>query len=110
MAKKSKNRRDRERSTSNENNQNKQDNQNKNNYNKSNPKIYLQTPSVNITNLDDDKLLEMFIGVNDFNTTKNKSHVDSDLSGVFKGSKVKRKYRQYMNRKGGFNRTLDEVK
>jgi len=35
--------------------------------------------------------------------------MDTDLSGVFKGSQVKRKYRQYMNRKGGFNRALDSA-
>jgi len=40
---------------------------------------------------------------------KNKSHMETDVSGVFKGSKVKRKYRQYMNRRGGFNRSLDKI-
>lgn len=35
--------------------------------------------------------------------------METDVSGVFKGSKVKRKYRQYMNRRGGFNRSLDKI-
>lgn len=30
------------------------------------------------------------------------------MSAVFKGSQVKRKYRTYMNRRGGFNRPLDD--
>lgn len=40
---------------------------------------------------------------------KNKSHVESDLSAVFKGTNERRKYRQYMNRRGGFNRPLDKM-
>lgn len=60
-------------------------------------------------NTDEGKLLKYF-GFNEFNTSKNKDHRHSDLSGVFLGSKVKSKFRQYMNRKGGFNKTLDHDK
>jgi len=47
------------------------------------------------------------MGFSGFDTTKNKHVPGTDASG----SNVvqKRKYRQYMNRRGGFNRPLDFV-
>ena len=50
--------------------------------------------------------LKRLFNFTDFSSTKNKSHVESDMSGVFKGKNVKREYRQYMNRRGGFNKNL----
>lgn len=47
------------------------------------------------------------MGFGDFNTTKNKKVADN-TGGSVKINKP-RKYRQYMNRKGGFNRPLDYV-
>lgn len=47
------------------------------------------------------------MGFGAFDSSKGKDHTASDLSGVNK--KTKRKYRQYMNRKGGFNRPLSPV-
>lgn len=47
------------------------------------------------------------MGFGDFNTTKNKK-VKDNVNGSVKINKP-RKYRQYMNRKGGFNRPLDYV-
>lgn len=47
------------------------------------------------------------MGFSEFNTTKNKK-VKDNVSGAVKINKP-RKYRQYMNRKGGFNRPLDYV-
>ena len=47
------------------------------------------------------------MGFAGFKTTKNKKVEGNDVSGVHLQSK--RKYRQYMNRKGGFNRPLDAV-
>ena len=47
------------------------------------------------------------MGFTGFNTTKNKKVANNDNSAVHMTSK--RKYRQYMNRKGGFNRPLDAV-
>lgn len=55
----------------------------------------------------EDQLMAKLMGVTEFNTTKNKNHSKSDISGVNK--KTKRRYRQYMNRRGGFNRPLSPV-
>lgn len=50
-------------------------------------------------NNDDDLLIQQYFGFSDFQTTKNKSHVDSDAHGVFMPSKLVKKYRQYINKK-----------
>ena len=47
------------------------------------------------------------MGFTGFNTTKNKQVDNNDVSAIHTNSK--RKYRQYMNRKGGFNRPLDAM-
>ena len=47
------------------------------------------------------------MGFSGFSTTKNKKVADNVHGDVH--VLVKRKYRQYMNRKGGFNRPLDAV-
>ncbi|EEA05684.1 uncharacterized protein CMU_026920 [Cryptosporidium muris RN66] len=57
--------------------------------------------------LSESELIKQIIGIKDFDTSKNKDHANSDLSGV--NVKSKRKYRQYMNRLGGFNRSLSPV-
>ncbi|KAK1444960.1 hypothetical protein BgAZ_108660 [Babesia gibsoni] len=54
--------------------------------------------------LDEEALLMKSMGFGEFATTKNKEHLDSDVYAVAKRSK--RQYRQYMNRRGGFNRPL----
>ncbi|ORM41207.1 U4/U6.U5 small nuclear ribonucleoprotein 27 kDa protein [Babesia sp. Xinjiang] len=54
--------------------------------------------------LDEESLLLKSMGFTEFSTTKNKQHLDTDVSGVAQRSK--RQYRQYMNRRGGFNRPL----
>lgn len=70
----------------------------------------------NCEGFNEDDLLEKFIGIKNFDSTKvkiyiikNKSHVESDLYAIFKPTKLKRKYRQFMNRKGGSNRSLDKL-
>lgn len=71
------------------------------------------TSSQNISgkNLDgkSDQEVEMMkiMGFSDFDTTKNKKVKGNNTGAVH--TVVKRKYRQYMNRKGGFNRPLDYV-
>lgn len=50
-------------------------------------------------NINDDLLIQQYFGFSDFQTTKNKSHVDSDAHGVFMPSKLVKKYRQYINKK-----------
>ena len=47
------------------------------------------------------------MGFAGFDTTKNKKVSGNDSGDIH--TTVKRKYRQYMNRKGGFNRPLDAV-
>ena len=47
------------------------------------------------------------MGFGSFDTTKNKKVKGNKVGDV--NILVKRKYRQYMNRKGGFNRPLDYV-
>lgn len=47
------------------------------------------------------------MGFANFDTTKGKRRDGNDVSAVH--HVVKRKYRQYMNRRGGFNRPLDFV-
>ena len=48
------------------------------------------------------------MGFSTFDTTKGK-HVDGACNAFAVNIQQKRKYRQYMNRKGGFNRPLDPV-
>ncbi|KAF8819215.1 hypothetical protein IE077_000155 [Cardiosporidium cionae] len=54
--------------------------------------------------LTEEQLLRKLLGFAEFDSSKGKYHGSSDLSGV--NRKTKRRYRQYMNRKGGFNRPL----
>jgi U4/U6.U5 tri-snRNP-associated protein 3 len=49
------------------------------------------------------------MGFKSFNSSKNKNHSNTSVEGVKKNSTVRRVYRQYMNRRGGFNRKLDQV-
>lgn len=59
------------------------------------------------SNLTANQLLQKLMGFEDFSSSKNKDHTSSSVYGVNK--KTKRKFRQYMNRKGGFNRPLSPV-
>ncbi|BGP25410.1 cyclophilin-RNA interacting protein [Rhodotorula toruloides] len=47
------------------------------------------------------------MGFGGFGSTQGKAHED-DISAVSK--RQERHYRQYMNRKGGFNRPLDKIR
>ena len=49
------------------------------------------------------------MGFSGFDTTKGKDHKDGSVKAHAASTQVKRKYRQYMNRRGGFNRPLDKV-
>merc|ERR1712151_913387 len=57
------------------------------------------------TDMPEDQMLVKMMGFSAFDSTKNKDHSGSDLSDVKRATK--RQYRQYMNRRGGFNRPLD---
>ncbi|KAF5276045.1 hypothetical protein FQA39_LY00841 [Lamprigera yunnana] len=72
---------------------------------------YIDKPSVTAADLegktaDEQEMLRM-MGFCTFDTTKNKKVEGNDVGDVH--VILKRKYRQYMNRKGGFNRPLDFV-
>lgn len=49
------------------------------------------------------------MGFSSFTSSKKKDHTKSSVEAVFKNSAVARKYRQYMNRPGNFNRKLDAM-
>ena len=55
----------------------------------------------------DEQEMMKLMGFCNFDTTKGKKVEGNDVGGVH--VILKRKYRQYMNRKGGFNRPLDFV-
>ncbi|KAK9170976.1 Protein of unknown function (DUF1777) family protein [Cryptosporidium meleagridis] len=54
--------------------------------------------------LSESDVIKETFGIEQFETSKNKNHSTSSLSCF--SIKSKRKYRQYMNRPGGFNRPL----
>ena len=49
------------------------------------------------------------LGFTDFASSKGKDHSRSAVEGIFKNKKNAMKPRQYMNRRGGFNKPLDKV-
>jgi len=57
---------------------------------------------------EDDAALASIMGLNGFGTTKGKP-VEGNQEGGVNVKKV-RTWRQYMNRRGGFNRPLDKIK
>ena len=48
---------------------------------------------------EEDKIIKEIMGFNKFDSTKNKSHRDTDVSGAFLGRKAKRIYQRFMNYK-----------
>ncbi|KAH9926170.1 uncharacterized protein B0H18DRAFT_1119067 [Fomitopsis serialis] len=63
--------------------------------------------AMDATNEDDTAMMAM-MGMSGFGTTKGK-HVDGNQEGGVDVKKM-RTWRQYMNRRGGFNRPLDKIK
>jgi len=63
--------------------------------------------SMDVVNQDDEAMMAM-MGIGGFGSTKGK-HVEGNQEGGAKVKKV-RTWRQYMNRRGGFNRPLDKIK
>lgn len=66
-----------------------------------------QNPDETIVTLED-KEMSRLLGFSNFETTKGKQVPGNNQIGAVHVVK-KRRYRQYMNRKGGFNRPLDKV-
>jgi len=54
---------------------------------------------------DEDKMMQQIMGFSQFDSTNGKEVKGNKTYAI--NRKVERKYRQYMNRKGGFNRPLD---
>eukprot|EP01069_Polyplicarium_translucidae_P010429 Polyplicarium_translucidae@DN3379_c1_g1_i1.p4 len=65
------------------------------------------TRTTSLSNLTEEQLMAKLMGISTFDTSKDKNHSSTAVSGV--KCKTKRKYRQYMNRRGGFNRPLSPV-
>lgn len=59
------------------------------------------------TEKSEEEMMAEMMGFSNFDTTQNKGHEDNDV-GESRTIK-QRKYRQYMNRRGGFNRPLDSM-
>merc|ERR1739838_504613 len=57
---------------------------------------------------DENESMMAMMGFSNFDTTQNKKVDGNNIVGVSRTHK-QRKYRQYMNRKGGFNRPLDQM-
>ena len=55
----------------------------------------------------EEQLMMKMMGFSSFDSTKGKKVEGNDVGEVH--TILKRKYRQYMNRKGGFNRPLDNI-
>lgn len=62
---------------------------------------------VEIPNEDEEAMMKM-MGFSNFDSTKGK-HVAGACNSSYTSVKKANKYRQYMNRRGGFNRPLDYV-
>jgi len=57
---------------------------------------------------DEDDAMAAMMGLNGFGSTKGKQVTGNQDGGV--NIKKVRTWRQYMNRRGGFNRPLDKIK
>ena len=66
-----------------------------------------QSQVVNTEGMDEEQAMMALMGFGGFDSTKGK-HVEGADAGAA-NIKLKRVYRQYMNRQGGFNRPLDSV-
>jgi U4/U6.U5 tri-snRNP-associated protein 3 len=69
-------------------------------------KLFGLQPIADMDDIVDSDMMQL-MGFSNFDSTKNK-HVDGNVQGEAKLNRP-RKYRQYMNRRGGFNRPLDYV-
>ena len=57
----------------------------------------------------DNSFVKRMLGFTSFGSTKGKNHSKTSVEGIYKASVHHRKYRQYMNRKGGYNRPLENT-
>ncbi|KAF9932892.1 hypothetical protein FBU30_007051 [Linnemannia zychae] len=69
------------------------------------PSVDTTTPLEEMTPEEQEARMMAMMGFGGFDSTKGKKVAGADVSGV--DIKKQRQYRQYMNRRGGFNRPLD---
>eukprot|EP00545_Synedropsis_sp_CCMP1620_P012851 CAMPEP_0119014294 /NCGR_PEP_ID=MMETSP1176-20130426/9476_1 /TAXON_ID=265551 /ORGANISM="Synedropsis recta cf, Strain CCMP1620" /LENGTH=162 /DNA_ID=CAMNT_0006967449 /DNA_START=19 /DNA_END=504 /DNA_ORIENTATION=+ len=72
---------------------------------------FVQVDQQELEGLDEDEQMKRLLGFSGFASTKG-SEVEDNKNSAAKGTSTKnkaRKYRQYMNRKGGFSRPLDKM-
>jgi U4/U6.U5 tri-snRNP-associated protein 3 len=73
--------------------------------------IQVNFDDTNVEEVDEEEQMQRLFGISGFSSTKNtkvSSNHNSSALGIVAKHKA-RKYRQYMNRKNGFNRPLDNV-
>jgi U4/U6.U5 tri-snRNP-associated protein 3 len=73
--------------------------------------IQVNFDEVNVEEVDEEEQMQQLFGISGFSSTKNtkvSSNHNSSALGIVAKHKA-RKYRQYMNRKNGFNRPLDNA-
>ncbi len=71
----------------------------------------LEVDEEDLEGMDEEEQMRKLLGFEGFDSTKGKAVADNQTT-LARGSAAKnkaRKYRQYMNRKGGFNRPLDKM-
>jgi U4/U6.U5 tri-snRNP-associated protein 3 len=72
---------------------------------------FVQVDQQELEGLDEEEQMRRLLGFSGFASTKG-SEVEDNQTSAAKGAATKnkaRKYRQYMNRKGGFSRPLDKM-
>lgn len=71
----------------------------------------IQVNHEELEGLDEDEQMLKLMGIQGFGTTKGKEVTDNNNSAAkgVAGKNKARKYRQYMNRKNGFNRPLEDM-
>ncbi|EEY59391.1 U4/U6.U5 small nuclear ribonucleoprotein 27 kDa protein, putative [Phytophthora infestans T30-4] len=74
------------------------------------PQVKEQQEEINaMSHLSEEEQMKLLLGIGGFDSTKGKA-VEENLKSAATGTarrETKREYRQYMNRRGGFNRPLD---
>ncbi|KAG3231778.1 hypothetical protein PI124_g23129 [Phytophthora idaei] len=76
------------------------------------PQVEQQEEETNtLSHLSEEEQMKLLLGIGGFDSTKGKA-VEENLKSAAVGTarrETKREYRQYMNRRGGFNRPLDKL-
>jgi U4/U6.U5 tri-snRNP-associated protein 3 len=79
--------------------------------NQSAKEAIIEVDEEELDGLDEEEQMQIMLGFGGFDTTKGKAVKDNQdsLARGSSGKNKARKYRQYMNRKGGFNKPLDKM-